>query len=402
MLRFNTSRRTRSPRCWSRRASHALAACATPGTPVAPAHAERAAAAPNREPPPPHVNLRAFRLPYRQGYRRRLRERRGTERKDAARFGNDGNYRTAGRTASRSMQGKRVKLARVAGVVDVRGLRYHVRDVGRRRAPKLLHAARLDGRRRVVPVPGRRARATSGTCSRRTGAASASREWQPQDGYWFPITSPISTRWSSAVAPDAPRAPRRAQPRRQRRDALGGRAPATACRHVVALDGFGIPCEAPERAPGKLAKWLDALRDPPVVRAVRGSRRRRRPPAEEQSAPVARQGRVPRRRTGRSELPDGTRASCASDPQPQAAVPDGVAHGRRCSRSGAASRAPVLWVAAAHSRHPALARPPRRRCAIALEESRARFAHVPHRHARGRARMPATCCITTSRRPSRA
>jgi pimeloyl-ACP methyl ester carboxylesterase len=32
---------------------------------------------------------------------------------------------------------------------------------------------------------------------------------------------------------------------------------------LVALDGFGIPDEAPERAPDKFAAWLDALRDPP-------------------------------------------------------------------------------------------------------------------------------------------
>jgi pimeloyl-ACP methyl ester carboxylesterase len=33
---------------------------------------------------------------------------------------------------------------------------------------------------------------------------------------------------------------------------------------LVALDGFGIPDEAPEQAPDKLAAWLDALADPPA------------------------------------------------------------------------------------------------------------------------------------------
>jgi pimeloyl-ACP methyl ester carboxylesterase len=33
--------------------------------------------------------------------------------------------------------------------------------------------------------------------------------------------------------------------------------------HVISLDGFGIPAEAPQLAPDKIAKWLDALRDPP-------------------------------------------------------------------------------------------------------------------------------------------
>jgi len=34
-------------------------------------------------------------------------------------------------------------------------------------------------------------------------------------------------------------------------------------RAVVSLDGFGIPAEPPDAAPRKIAKWLDALRDPP-------------------------------------------------------------------------------------------------------------------------------------------
>jgi pimeloyl-ACP methyl ester carboxylesterase len=33
--------------------------------------------------------------------------------------------------------------------------------------------------------------------------------------------------------------------------------------HAISLDGFGIPAEGPEAAPDKIAKWLDALRDPP-------------------------------------------------------------------------------------------------------------------------------------------
>lgn len=32
---------------------------------------------------------------------------------------------------------------------------------------------------------------------------------------------------------------------------------------LIALDGFGIPAETPERAPDKFAAWLDALDDPP-------------------------------------------------------------------------------------------------------------------------------------------
>lgn len=69
------------------------AGCATaPFGPSAPP----AAAPPlprNAEPPPPSVNLSGFPLPYRQGYADGCASVSGTERKDAARFGGDPNYR---------------------------------------------------------------------------------------------------------------------------------------------------------------------------------------------------------------------------------------------------------------------------------------------------------------------
>jgi len=34
--------------------------------------------------------------------------------------------------------------------------------------------------------------------------------------------------------------------------------------HAISLDGFGIPAEGSDAAPDKIAKWLDALRDPPA------------------------------------------------------------------------------------------------------------------------------------------
>ena len=46
------------------------------------------------EPPPPGVNLAGFPLPYRQGYAEGCASAGGGERKDAARFAADGNYRT--------------------------------------------------------------------------------------------------------------------------------------------------------------------------------------------------------------------------------------------------------------------------------------------------------------------
>jgi hypothetical protein len=47
----------------------------------------------NAEPPPPSVNLSGFPLPYRQGYADGCASVSGAERKDAARFGGDPNYR---------------------------------------------------------------------------------------------------------------------------------------------------------------------------------------------------------------------------------------------------------------------------------------------------------------------
>jgi len=76
-----------------------VAGCATApiGGPAAPPAAAQPAPAPvprNVEPPPPPINLSGFPLPYRQGYADGCASVSGAERKDAARFGGDPNYRT--------------------------------------------------------------------------------------------------------------------------------------------------------------------------------------------------------------------------------------------------------------------------------------------------------------------
>jgi hypothetical protein len=79
-----------------------LGGCAQTGTspfgaPDAPALPTRPTAPPlpaNVEPPQPAVNLSGFPLPYRQGYADGCASATGPERKDAVRFGADGNYRT--------------------------------------------------------------------------------------------------------------------------------------------------------------------------------------------------------------------------------------------------------------------------------------------------------------------
>lgn len=76
-----------------------LGGCATApiGGPQVPSPAQPPAAPPlprSAEPPPPPINLSGFPLPYRQGYADGCASASGSERKDAARFAGDPNYRT--------------------------------------------------------------------------------------------------------------------------------------------------------------------------------------------------------------------------------------------------------------------------------------------------------------------
>jgi len=87
MTRLELRHRCRARRAWRLGVLAPLvAACAQMATaPPLPA---------NAEPPPPNVNLSGFPLPYRQGYADGCASATGPERKDAARFAADGNYRT--------------------------------------------------------------------------------------------------------------------------------------------------------------------------------------------------------------------------------------------------------------------------------------------------------------------
>lgn len=79
-------------------AALALAGCATappapePSVPRPPASAPPTPRA--AEPPPPNVNLSGFPLPYRQGYADGCASAGGPQRRDAARYSSDANYRT--------------------------------------------------------------------------------------------------------------------------------------------------------------------------------------------------------------------------------------------------------------------------------------------------------------------
>ncbi len=82
------------------------------------------------------------------------------------------------------------------------------------------------------------------------------------DGYWYPDYIADLESLLDRFSPDAPA--------RLVGHSLGGNVvciyagvrPHRVLR-AVSLDGFGIPAEAPDIAPDKLSKWLDALCDPP-------------------------------------------------------------------------------------------------------------------------------------------
>jgi pimeloyl-ACP methyl ester carboxylesterase len=145
---------------------------------------------------------------------------------------------------------------------------------------------------------------------------------------------------------------------------------------VVSLEGFGIPAEAPDRAPRRIAAWLDALANPPQFRTY----------ASLAAVADRLQKKNPRLRRNKAEFlagrwaaafPDG-RAELVSDPRHKLPFP----HVYRMDEIFAIWRditAPVLWVAAEESEIPRwLAEHPEGEAgADGLEEVRRRIAHVP-------------------------
>ena len=147
-------------------------------------------------------------------------------------------------------------------------------------------------------------------------------------------------------------------------------------RALVSLEGFGIPGEAPEVAPAKLAKWLDALHDPPTFGRYRSldavaDRLRKNNP------------RLPRERATflaphwAEVAPDGT-AQLTSDPRHKMPFPTVY----RLEEVYAVWRnitAPVLWVAATDSDIPKWLNdhPEGEGATDTLAGIRRRLAHVP-------------------------
>jgi len=167
----------------------------------------------------------------------------------------------------------------------------------------------------------------------------------PQDGYWFADYVADLDALARALSPDAPI------------DVAGhslganvamfyaGARPQRVAR-VAALDGFGVPSEAPERAPAKFRKWLDAVADLPAFA----------PYASMAAVADRLQKNNPRLSRDRAEwlaphwaeaLPDGT-ARLRADPKHKlpfpitARIDDMYAVWREI-------KAPVLWMRAAES-----------------------------------------------------
>ena len=164
--------------------------------------------------------------------------------------------------------------------------------------------------------------------------------------------------------------------------------------HVIALDGFGVPEQAPEQAPDKLRKWLDALAEPADFAIYRDM------------AAVADRLQKNNRRLSRERAeflaqhwaeaqPDGT-ARLRADPKHKLPFPDHVPDGRHV-RGLARDRGAGALGGGRGVAHRDVARG-RRRCD---DRSGAALRARAQRAAGHGSRRRATWCITTSRSWSR-
>ncbi len=169
-------------------------------------------------------------------------------------------------------------------------------------------------------------------------------EWQAQ-GYWYPDYLADLEALLDALAPD--------EPASLVGHSLGGNVVMhyagirpERVRAVVSLDGFGIPAEAPEKAPAKYRRWLDALAAPEPFQpyaslAAVADRLQRNNPR------LARERALFLAAHWAASLPDGS-ARLSSDPRHRLPFPTVY----RMDEVYAIWReitAPVLWVAALES-----------------------------------------------------
>lgn len=252
--------------------------------------------------------------------------------------------------------------------MPVRGLDYHVRTWGDARARKLflLHGwmdvsasfqflvDALQGDFHVL-APDWRGFGLSAT---------------PQDGYWFPDYVADFEALVDVLAPDDPIDVAGHSLGANVAMVYAGARPQRVA-HVAALDGFGIPAESPDRAPAKLRKWLDALREPqsfapyPNMTAVADRLQKNNPRLSRDKAEFL----APH---WAEALPDGT-VRLRADPKHKLPFPT-TARMDDMYAIWRAIAAPVLWLAAADSE---IARWLAGGGDGAAEVAR-RFAHVPN------------------------
>jgi pimeloyl-ACP methyl ester carboxylesterase len=257
--------------------------------------------------------------------------------------------------------------------VDVRGMRHHVMTWGDPRAPRvfMLHGW-MDVAASFQFLVDALARDWHVIAPDLRGFGRS--DWQPQ-GYWYWDYVADLDALIAQLSPD--------EPVRLVGHSLGGNvvmhyagARPARVRVLVSLDGFGIPFEAPEGAPGKLVRWLDALHEPVAFRPYAGlagvadrlqktNPRLARDKAEFLAAHWAR------------VLPDGS-AMLTSDPRHKLPFPT-TYRMEELYAVWHAITAPVLWVAGAQSGIPHWldAHPEGEKPASDLAGVRARMAHVP-------------------------
>ena len=199
--------------------------------------------------------------------------------------------------------------------------------------------------------------------------------WQPQ-GYWFADYLADLEALLDAYAPD--------QPVDLVGHSLGGNvvmqyagARPDRVRRLVSLEGFGIPAERAEKAPKKIARWLDGLRKPPVFRPY---------PSLDAVADrlQANNPRLTRQRAlflapwWAETLPDGT-AMLRADPRHKLPFPS-VYRMEEIYAVWQQITVPVLWVAATESEIPTWLNdhPEGEAATDSLAGVRRRLAHVPH------------------------
>lgn len=152
------------------------------------------------------------------------------------------------------------RVAARSSIVDVRGLDLHVLHWGDARARKvvLLHGW-MDVAASFQFLVDAFSRAFHVIAPDLRGFGRSA--WQPQ-GYWFPDYVADLDALLGRLSPDGPVCLAGHSLGANVAMHYAGARPGRVER-LVALDGFGVPAESPERAPVKLASWLDALADSP-------------------------------------------------------------------------------------------------------------------------------------------